>query len=105
MQGADPGPQVRLGASHGAVHGGPSPVVVVDAPDGTSSPVALALEQPDEGSLELLAGAGVDDGVHAAVEVSQPEDDLEDHFRGLQGWEERTLEEIKRNKVRRGRTW
>lgn len=55
-------------------------MVVVDAPDGTSSPVALALEQPDEGSLELLAGAGVDDGVHAAVEVSQPEDDLEDHF-------------------------
>lgn len=81
-------------------------MMVVDAPDGPSSPVALALEQPDESSLELFAGAWVDDGVHAAVEVSQPEDDLEDNFRGLQRWEERTLEESKRKMVRgRGRVW
>lgn len=81
-------------------------MVVIDTPDGPSSPVALALEKPDESSLELFAGAWVDDGVHAAVEVSQPEDDLEDHFRGLQRWEERTLEEIKRNMVRgRVRVW
>lgn len=79
-------------------------MVVVDPPDGPSPPVALALEQPDERALELLAGARVDDGVHAAVEVSQPEDNLEHDFRGLQGWEERTLEEIKRNSVR-GRVW
>lgn len=76
-------------------------MVVVDPPDGPWPPVALALEQPDEGALELLAGAGVDDGVHAAVEVSQPEDDLEDDFRGLQGWEERTLgERLERNMIR-----
>lgn len=81
-------------------------MMVVDAPDGPSSLVALALEQPDESSLELFAGARVDDGVHTAVEVSQPEDDLEDHFRGLQRWEERTLEQIKRNMFRgRGRAW
>lgn len=80
-------------------------MVVVDPPDGPSAPVALALEQPDERALELLAGARVDDGVHAAVEVPQPEDDLEDDFRGLQGREERTLGEIGRNMVRRsGRT-
>lgn len=79
-------------------------MVVVDPPDGPSPPVALALEQPDERALELLAGARVDDGVHAAVEVSQPEDDLEHNFGGLQGWEERTLEEIKRNSVK-GRVW
>lgn len=76
-------------------------MVVIDAPDGPSSPVTLALEQPDESSLELFAGAWVDDGVHTAVEVTQPEDDLEDNFGGLQRWEERTLEEIKRNMVRR----
>lgn len=106
IQGANPGPQVRLGVLHTAVHRGPSPVVVVDTPDGPSSAVALALEQPDERSLELLAGAGVDDGIHAAVEVSQPEDDLEDHFWRLQRWEERTLEEMERNKVRKSeRTW
>lgn len=79
-------------------------MVVVDSPDGPSAPPALALEQADEGALELLAGARVDDGVHTAVEVPQPEDDLEDDFRGLQGWEERTLGEIERNVVRgRGR--
>lgn len=75
-------------------------MVVVDPPDGPAPPAALALEQPDERALELLAGARVDDGVHAAVEVSQPEDDLEDDFRGLQGWEERALGEIERNMVR-----
>lgn len=81
-------------------------MVVIDAPYGSSSAVALALEQPDESSLELFAGARVDDGVHAAIEVSQPEDDLEDNFGGLQRWEERTLVEMKRNMVRgRGRGW
>lgn len=37
-----------------------------------------------EGPVELLAEAGVDDGVDAAVEVAQPKDHLEDGFRGLQ---------------------
>lgn len=69
-------------------------MVVVDPPEGPAPPAALALEQPDERALELLAGARVDDGVHTAVEVAQPENDLENDFRRLQGREERTLGEI-----------
>jgi len=77
-------------------------VVVIDAPDGPSSPVALALEQPNESSLEFFARARVDDGVHTAVEISQPEDDLEDHFGGLQRREERTLERLKEISLEEG---
>lgn len=43
--------------------------------------VTLAPEDTDEGQLELPVVAGVDDGVQAAVEVAQPEDDLEEDFR------------------------
>ena len=34
--------------------------------------------------FELAAVAGVDDGVQAAVEVAQPEDDFEECFGGAQ---------------------
>jgi len=102
VQGVNPGPHVRLRVLHRAVYGGPSPVVVIDAPDGPSSPVALALEQPNESSLEFFARARVDDGVHTAVEISQPEDDLEDHFGGLQRREERTLERLKEISLEEG---
>lgn len=62
------------------------PVVAVDAPEGTAAPAtpALAAQQAEEGALELAAGARVDERVHAAVEVAEPEDDLEDALRGLQ---------------------
>lgn len=42
--------------------------------------VTLAPEDTDEGQLELTVVAGVDDGVQAAVEVAQPEDDFEEDF-------------------------
>lgn len=35
---------------------------------------------PREGPAELAAVTRVDDGVHAAVEVTEPEDELEDGF-------------------------
>lgn len=44
---------------------------------------ALAPKDTHEGALELLAGARVDDGVEAAVEVAQPEHHLEHGVRGL----------------------
>lgn len=40
--------------------------------------------------LELAAVAGVDDGVQAAVEVSEPENDFEEGFRRTQAAVERT---------------
>lgn len=43
--------------------------------------VTLAPEDSDEGQLELPVVAGVDDGVQAAVEVAQPEDDFKEDFR------------------------
>lgn len=39
-------------------------------------------QHAQEGFLKLLTGAGVDDGVDAAVEVAQPKGDLEDGVRG-----------------------
>lgn len=44
-----------------------------------------------EGSLELLAGARVDYGIDAAVEVTQPEGDLKDGFWRLPGGEDGPL--------------
>lgn len=41
-----------------------------------------------EGFLELPAEAWVDNGVNAAVEVTQPEGYLKDGFRRLTGWED-----------------
>lgn len=67
----------------------PPPLVIKAAQDPLSL-VTLAPEEPSEGALELFAGAGVDHGVDAAVEVAQPEDHLEDSFGWLQSWEERT---------------
>lgn len=86
----DPRPGLPLGALARPVHGGPSPVVVVDPPNGPPPPPALALEEAGESPLELFARARVDDGVDAAVEVAQPEDNFEEHPRGLQGREEGT---------------
>lgn len=83
QHGARAGGAVRVRTCPGAR--GP-PVVAVDAPDGaTAAAVAtLAAQQPEEGALELAAGARVDERVHTAVEVAQPEDDLEDALRWLQ---------------------
>lgn len=44
-----------------------------------------------EGFLELLAGTGVDYGVNAAVQVTQPESYLKDGFRRLPGWKDGSL--------------
>lgn len=41
-----------------------------------------------EGFLELPAEAWVDNGVNAAVEVTQPEGYFKDGFRRLTGWED-----------------
>lgn len=62
------------------------PVVAVDAPEGTAAAAAvtLAAQEAEEGALELAAGAGVDERVHAAVEVAKPEDDLEHALGRLQ---------------------
>lgn len=60
--------------------------MAVDAPEGAAAPatMALAAQEAEEGALELAAGAGVDERVHAAVEVAEPEDNLEDALGGLQ---------------------
>lgn len=62
----------------GAEGGGP---VVVGSPAGAFLLVTLTSEDPNEGQLELTAVAGVDDGVQAAVEVSEPEDYFEEDLR------------------------
>lgn len=49
---------------------------------------AVTMEHVVEGFLELLAEARVDDGVDAAVEVTQPEGYFKDGFRGLTGRED-----------------
>lgn len=72
-----------------SLDGSPPPLVVKAAKHPTLL-VTLAPEEPGESPLELFAGAGVDHGVDAAVEVSQPKDHLEHSFRGLQRWEEGT---------------
>lgn len=66
------------------------PPLVIKATQDSLSFVTLALEEPGESALELFAGAGVDHGVDAAVEVAQPEDHLEDRFGWFQCWEEGT---------------
>lgn len=60
---------------------------------------ALAPKDTHEGALELLAGARVDDGVEAAVEVAQPEHHLEHGVRGLQGGEQGTCRGADRKTV------
>lgn len=54
--------------------------VVVGPPAGPLALVTLAFQDANEGQLELAVVAGVDDGVEAAVEVAQPEDDFEEHL-------------------------
>lgn len=58
--------------------------VVVGPPARALALVTLAFEDANEGQLELAVVAGVDDGVEAAVEVAEPEDDLEEHLRRSQ---------------------
>lgn len=83
-----PAQGVPVEAALGAVDGGLPVPLAVQAPGRMPPPAALALQQPGEGSLKLLAGARVDDGVYAAVEVTQPEDHLENHVRRLDRREE-----------------
>lgn len=52
-----------------------------------------------ESFLELLAEAGVDDGVEAAVEVTQPEGDFEHSLRGPVGWEDGTFSFKNKNRL------
>ena len=57
------------------------PVATVDTPEwavALATMMALAAQEAEEGTLELLAGAGVDEWIHTTVEVAQPEDNLED---------------------------
>lgn len=65
-----------------------SPPLVIEAAQDPSFVVTLAPEEASESPLELFAGAGVDHGVDAAVEVSQPKDDLKYRFRWFQCREE-----------------
>lgn len=80
-------------------------MVAVDPPEGAAAPAApaLAAQEAEEGALELAAGAGVDERVHAAVEVAEPEDDLEDALRGLQLREQGTCVEQRPTWVRGSR--
>lgn len=50
-------------------------------PGGTAAPAA---QDPSERPTELPAVTRVDNGVHAAVEVTEPEDEFEDGFWGTQ---------------------
>ena len=61
--------------------------------------MALAPEDADEGHLELAAVAGIDDGIHAAVEVTQPEDHFEEGIWGAQVMVERPWKERNTNAV------
>ena len=66
-----------------ALDGRPPPLVV-EAAQSAAAALAAAAQQAGEGAAELLAGAGVDHGVDAAVEVAQPEHHLEQRVGGLQ---------------------
>lgn len=66
------------------------PPLVIEAAQDPLSLVTLTPEEASESSLELFAGAGVDHGVDAAVEVAQPKDHLEHSIRWLQCREEGT---------------
>ncbi len=70
--------RVPPGPSHGC-----SPALVVEPAQDAAAPLALAAYQTGEGTLELLARAGVNYRVNATVEVAQPEDYFEHHLRGL----------------------
>lgn len=70
------------------------PPLVVEAAQEPLPLSALTSQEPREGALELLAGTRVDHGVDAAVEVTQPEDDLEHRLRGLQRREEGAWREV-----------
>lgn len=48
---------------------------------------AASMQNVEEGPLELLAEAGIDNGVDTAVEVAQPEGDLKDGVRWPVRWE------------------
>lgn len=61
--------------SRGAEVGG---AVVVRPPAGAFTLVTLAPQDADEGQLELPVVAGVNDGVEAAVEIAEPEDDFKE---------------------------
>ena len=67
--------------SRGADVGG---AVVVGSPAGAFALMTLAPQDANESQLELPIVAGVDDGVQAAVEVAQPEDDFKEDFRWAQ---------------------
>lgn len=67
--------------------------------------VTLAPEDTDERQLELAVVAGVDDGVQAAVEVAQPEDDFEEDLRRAQvhikrAWRAKSTTTTKKEKKR-----
>lgn len=76
------GPRGRDARAEGAigtgVAGRGSPVVSVDSPEAAAAAATLAAQEAEESALELATGAGIDERVHTAVEVTQPEDDLED---------------------------
>lgn len=56
-------------------------LVVIRSPTRSSLAVTSAFEDEAESVLKLPAVAGIDDGVQAAVEVTQPENDFEDGVR------------------------
>lgn len=60
---------------------------------------AVSTQHVAEGSFELLTEARVDDGVNAAVEVTQPEGYLEDGFRRLTGWKNRSWKRQKEGEM------
>lgn len=82
-------------ASGGADVGG----AVVVGPEAWALRLAtLAPQDTDESYLKLPVVTGVDDGVQAAVEVAQPEDDFEEDFRRAQVHIKRPWREKSRKK-------
>lgn len=64
-------------------------------------PTRPAAQDPGERPAELTAVTRVDDGVHAAVEVTEPEDEFEDGFWRTQisvegDWKRRTQSDFKK---------
>lgn len=53
-------------------------MVAVDSPETAAAATTLAAQEAEKGALEFATGAGVDERVHTAIEVAQPEDNLED---------------------------
>lgn len=56
-------------------------LAVIRSPTRSPPAVTSAFEDEAESVLELPAVAGIDDGIQAAVEVTEPENDLEDDVR------------------------